>query len=246
MARYLAQSFNSYMGNAIFGDTSGRLVEMDLCSQGWLSRNFILHFCKCYGRALLDIVFVRPIIPQPEHYLWLVGGLTIGFEFIYGNNYGLERLRYFVPVLFVLGSIVGITVAQFQKYQPAIVIISAIFLWGYYGMTHWRYYQSLPVTCPEQQVVEYLMGQHITGGQAYYQQAYKLTFMSHEKVIITPYRSRDRYEAYTHYVVTLPQRTYIFQKGIETESFLSELETPTDFTLETVNDFNIFTSANIP
>jgi hypothetical protein len=42
-------------------------------------------------------------------------------------------------------------------------------------------------------------------------------------------------------VATLPQQTYIFQEGIETELFLSELEPSSHFTQYTINGFNIFT-----
>jgi hypothetical protein len=201
----------------------------------------IFLFCKHYSQALLDLLRLRPIIPQAEHYLWLLGSLTMGLGLIYGNNYELERLRYFVPMLFVLGSLIGLTLAQFQKYHPAIAITVAIFLWGYYGVTHGRYYQSLTATCPEQQVAQYLLAKQVKGGRAYFQHAYKLTFMSQEEVIVAPYQSRERYEAYSHYVATLPQQTYIFQEGIETELFLSELEPPPHFSQETINGFNIFT-----
>jgi hypothetical protein len=196
--------------------------------------------------TLLDIILLRPITPQPEHYLWLLSALIIGFGFVNGNNYEVEHIRYFLPLLFVLGTLVGIALAHWQRSQPVAVAIPALFLWGYYGMTNLHYYRALPVTCSAQQVADFLIGKNIQGGQAYYQQAYKLTFLSREKVIVAPYRSRDRYEPYSLYVSTLPQRTFIFQAGNETESFLSELDSSTNFTLETVNDFNIFTFADTP
>ncbi len=203
-----------------------------------------LHFGKHYRQALLDLLLLRPITPQPEHYLWLLGSLIMGFGFINGNNYVIEHIRYFLPMLFVLSGVVGLALTHWQRYQPILVIMLAVFIWGYYGVINWQYYQSLPKVCSAQQVVDFLESEQIKGGQAYYQNAYKLTFLSREKLIIAPYRSRDRYESYTHYVATLPRQTYILEAGSETEQFLSEVESPTAFTLKTIDNINIFTTVD--
>jgi hypothetical protein len=241
---HLFEIFPALIGLRTYTDSASRGMFLAKIGIALIFAAAVYLFCKHYGQALLDLLRLRPIIPQAEHYLWLLGSLTMGLGLIYGNNYELERLRYFVPMLFVLGSLIGLALAQFQKYHPAIAITVAIFLWGYYGVMHWRYYQSLTATCPEQQVAQYLLAEQVKGGRAYFQHAYKLTFMSQEKVIVAPYQSRERYEAYSHYVATLPQQTYIFQEGIETELFLSELEPSPPFTQETINGFNIFTFTN--
>lgn len=206
----------------------------------------IMHFCQRYRQAFLDLLLLRPIIPQPEHYLWLLGSLMLGFGFINGNNYVIEHIRYFLPMLFVLSGMVGLALTHWQRYQPTLVIMLVIFMWGYYGVINWRYYQSLPEGCSTQQVVDFLESKQIKGGLAYYQQAYKLTFLSHERIIIAPYRSRNRYESYTAYVATLPQQTYILESGSETEQFLSEIKSPADFTLTTIDNLNIFISTKTP
>jgi hypothetical protein len=242
----LFEIFPALIGLRTYTDSASVVMFLIKIGVAAIFVGVILLFYKLYKQALLDIIFLRPMTPQPEHYLWLLGGFTIAFGFVNGNNYAVEHIRYFLPLLFVLSAMVGIAFAQWQRAKPVLAIALAIFLWGYYGVTHLQYYQALPATCSAQQVVDFLINNHIPGGQAYYQNAYKLTFLSHEKVIIAPYRSRDRYEAYTHYVTTLPQQTYILQEGPETELFLSELESPTDFVRETVDNFNIFTSANTP
>jgi hypothetical protein len=238
---YIIEIFPALIGLHTYTDSASWLV---LLAKTGLAAIFVavgIFFFKRYRQTFFDIILLRPITPQPEHYLWLLSSLTFGFAFINGNNYVVEHIRYFLPLLFGLSTMVGVALAHWQQSRPVLVIILAVFLWGYYGLTNLHYYQTLSVTCSAQQVADYLIHKHIHGGRAYYQNAYKLTFLTHEQVIIAPYNSRDRYEAYTHYVATLPHQTYILQEGVESATFLSEMGLLPHFTQETINGFNIFT-----
>jgi hypothetical protein len=238
---YFTHIFPALIGVRTYIDSSAVVMFLAKIGIVVIFLAVIFLFSRQYGWALPDLILLRPITPQMEHFLWLLGGLTVVFGFINGNVYDLEHIRYFLPLLFVLSTLVGLALTHWQKYKPALAILLALFLLGFNGVTNFNYYQSLTTTCTAQEVVDYLLRKQIKGGQAYYEQAYKLTFLSHERVIIAPYRSRDRYEAYTHYAAALPQQIYILRQGSETERFLAEFASPADLTLETVKNYNIFT-----
>ncbi len=238
---YLFEIFPALVGLRTYTDETDSapmlLVKMGVAL---IVGGMLLFFYRRYRTALHDLLFFRPLTPRPVHYVWSMAGLTVGFGLINGNSYDFEHLRYFVPMLFVLAAVAGLALAEVQQRRRNLVILLVLALWGYYGITTWRYFQMLTPACPEQQVVDYLQSQQIKGGWANFQYAYKFTFMSRESVIITAYRSRERYEAYTHYVASLPQQTYIVKNGPETQQFLAEQVRP-DFTQVTVGGFNIFT-----
>lgn len=198
---------------------------------------------KRYRASLQELLFLRPLNPQPIHYVGVMGALTLGFGLINGNSYDFEHLRYFIPILFALAAVVGIALAEVQQTHRTLVLFLALILWGYYGLSNFYYFQTLSSECSEQQVVNHLQRQGIKGGWADFRYAYKFTFMSQERVIITVYHSRERYEAYTQFVTQLPQQTYIVKDGPETQQFLAEQPQP-DFTQTTVADFNIFTKSD--
>jgi hypothetical protein len=200
----------------------------------------VLFFCSRYRQALLDVLLLRSITPRSEHYLLVLGGLTIGFGLINGNIADFEHMRYFVPLIFVIGAVIGIAFAHLHQYRPVAALMLAVLLWGYYGLTQWYYYKSLPNGLPEQQVVEYLLRHDIKGGYAYTRHAYNITFLSQEQVIASPYASRNRYEPYSHYVESLPKRVYILPEGAQTEFALPELGSLEGFSKETISGFDIF------
>ncbi len=240
---YLFEIFPAIIGLRTYTDETNLVMLVLKIGLVFIFGGIILFVYRRYQASLSDLLFLRPVAPQPMHYVWSMGALTIGFGLINGNSYDFEHLRYFIPTLFALTAAVGIALTEVQKSHRPLAFLLALLLWGYYGASYLQYYQSLTRQCPEQQVVNYLQSQHIKGGWANFQYSYKFTFMSQESVIITPYRSRERYEAYTHFVTKLPQQTYILQNGPETQQFLAEQSQP-GFTQVTIGDFNIFTKAD--
>lgn len=238
---YLFEIFPALIGLRTYTDeTNSVIIWLLKIGAALIVAGMVIVVYRRYRASLHELLFLRPLTPQPIHYVWVMGALTLGFGLINGNSYDFEHLRYFTPILFVLAAVVGIALAEIQKSQQTLALFLALALWGYYGLSNFHYYQVLGTECPEQQVVNYLQRQDIKGGWANFQYAYKFTFMSQEKVIITAYRSRERYEAYTQYVTKLSQQTYILKDGPETQQFLAQQSQP-DFTQTTVADFNIFT-----
>ena len=70
-------------------------------------------------------------------------------------------------------------------------------------------------------ILKFLESRGVRGGYAHYITSYVLTFESGEKMIFAPYRSPDRYPAYTQFVDGLERAAYLFE---ETNPFVPSFQ----------------------
>jgi hypothetical protein len=125
----------------------------------------------------------------------------------------LEASRYLAPLYLALAGILGIFLGEiaWKKSGPAAVLLALLILsaWGY---SDYAYYREVPKNrlSSYRQILDYLEGRGIRGGQGSRSVTHLLTFLSGEKIVFSTYLQPERYPPHARYTERLWRRAYVF------------------------------------
>jgi hypothetical protein len=117
--------------------------------------------------------------------------------------------RHLVPFMVVLMvALAGAIVRLGARSRIAAAGVTAWILLGFVW-SEARWYQQLRPDDSSQPLLQCLENRHTYSAHADYQEAYRLTFISHERVIVVPDRNEDRYPPYRRAVDAAPEQVRI-------------------------------------
>lgn len=125
----------------------------------------------------------------------------------------LQSGRYLIVAYHSAAVIFAFALSQLRKRSKILFWFSFLLLLANNSYGNFRLIQDTPrqdeLQNAHRSIIRLLEEKGVRGGYAHYVTSYVLTFESKEKLVLSPYRSPDRYPAYTQYVDGLQQVAYI-------------------------------------
>ena len=208
LAREFPSQFWMVMGHGLVGGVLG-LPLAYFNAWSWLifaiSMGLLLYFC---------LLLHRQSEASKSYFLFpLLLTITVLIVCLFSN---LTADRYLIPIYFSISWMVAVSLTQIKKKNPFLAVLLLVFILGNNAYANYRFIQQLPdsrrVKIGHYSVLALLNEKGIRGGYAHYVISYVLTLESQEKIIFAPYRSPDRYPAYTRYVDGLERVAYVFNQ----------------------------------
>lgn len=225
-AKEIPQRFTAVIGQGLAQGIWGVPLEVLLKAEGlrylwgWslliLSVGLTAYYVFLYRKDLVKLIRLRQ-----AHYPYAIFPFLLALIVLCVCFFStLEAWRYLLPLSLAFSVIFALALSQMQNKIWAASIL--LFLMTNQAYGHFDFIRRLPNFSTLKQghdkVLRFLEEREIRGAYAHYVHSYVLTFESQEKIIVAPYRSHDRYPAYTQYVDKLDRVAYIFQQ----EDSLSE------------------------
>jgi len=137
----------------------------------------------------------------------------------------LMAARYLIPIYFSSSLIFALTLERIKRWKRTVSWLLLSLLLANHAYANFNYIRILPdwynIQRGHKSIIGLLESKGIRGGYAHYVTSYVLTFQSQERITVAPYRSPDRYPAYTKYVDQLERVAYVFE---ETDSFAESFQ----------------------
>ncbi len=125
----------------------------------------------------------------------------------------LQSGRYLIVAYYCVGVIFALALSRLKEQNKIAFWFLFLFLLANNSYGNSRFIKDMPqqseLRNAHDSIIHLLESKKVTGGYAHYITSYVLTFESGEKLVIAPFRSPDRYPAYTKYVDGLPRVAYI-------------------------------------
>ncbi len=125
----------------------------------------------------------------------------------------LQSGRYLIVAYHCVCVIFALALSHFKRYSKVAFWFLFLFLLANNSYGNFRFIKDMPrrgeLRNAHDSMIELLKSKDVAGGYAHYITSYVLTFQSREKIVIAPFRSPDRYPAYTRYVDGLRRVAYI-------------------------------------
>ena len=226
------------------------VVLLCLVAAGWGASAF-----RCRGE-LKCLLLLRPVGLGQEALLVILVPLTALAFVLSSNPQDVLSNRYLLPWLSSLPILVGAWIVRRRRRHPAWAVACLLLLLALPAVQTASFFRSRGFLGPGLEVrrvgnqVRHLLGYledaGIRGGYASYWVAYKLTMLSGERVVLTPYDDWSRYAPYAELVAGLDDPAYVFhQHEPHLGRFLQRLEASgREARVTAVGPYRVYTSAD--
>jgi hypothetical protein len=201
-----------------------------------------LYYGFLYRKELGELIRLRPARTPQTVFPFLLTVIVLLICFF--NS--LQSGRYLFPAYFSVSLILALALTQLRLRIGIVSWIVLFVLLTHNAYANFYWIRNLPTLGEIEQgydaILHELERREIRGGYTHFVSSYTLTFLAKEKVIVAPYRSPDRYPAYTKYVDGLPRVAYIFRESDSYhETFEKKLRKgKIRFEKQTVGPFQMF------
>ena len=172
---------------------------------------FIYWDCK-HRKELKELFLMRPHDYSYSVFPLILVGVVLSISLFSTLAAG----RYQIPAYFAVSLILAVALSGLRRRTGAFALLLLFLLLANNSYANFRFIQEMPqqevIKRGHASILKLLDEKGVRGGYAHYITSYVLTFESREKIIIAPFRSPDRYPAYTQFVDGLDRVAYIFEK----------------------------------
>lgn len=123
-----------------------------------------------------------------------------------------QSYRYLMPLYAVLPIAIAVSISRIAQHSLIAAVLLLANVLGVGIWAQWRWYERLVPLPAQRSVIADLAGAGVKGGYAGYWEAYPLTFLSGESLIVAP-TGADRYPPYREAVDKLPAVAIITRDG---------------------------------
>jgi hypothetical protein len=177
----------------------------------WTILGFTLGVSVATAIAIQAIVAAkrRGTAVQPKDVFPVLAAFVAAGALVAGGLQDAGSSRHLIPFVVVL--MVALASAMVWLWKRSRVVATGLTVWILLGFvwSEYRWYQQLQPDDSSPALLQCLEDQHQYFATADYRDAYRLTFLSHERVIVVPDMGIDRYPPYRQKVEAAPDQVHI-------------------------------------
>jgi len=203
--------------SVVFGDALARVVGLHDPGAGspglqtWTSLGFIVTLAIVAMLAIRAMFAAgrRRSVLQPRDVFPVLAACAAAAALVGGGLQDAGSSRHLVPFIVVLMVSVAGAIVWLSRRNAFIAIALTIWMVSGFVWSERRWYQQLQPDDSSPALLRCLDDRHQYFGHANYDEAYRLTFLSHERVIVVPDIEQDRYLPYRLKVDAAPDQVRI-------------------------------------
>jgi hypothetical protein len=120
-----------------------------------------------------------------------------------GSFVDAQSYRYLMPVFGALPIVLAVGIDALVRRSSALGVAALLILLGLFGVQQVLWYGRLAADTRSAAALDCLNQQAVKGAFADYWLSYKLTFLTGERIVVSPFGFGDRYPPFSSYVTSL-------------------------------------------